>query len=114
LSGISTHVLDTAAGKPGVGIEVHLEYFEEPGTWRLLASQQTDVDGRCKHLLPSNMPLKQGRYRLRFETGSYFEVRSLVGLYPVVEITFLVRSVDAHMHIPLLLTANGYTTYRGT
>jgi 5-hydroxyisourate hydrolase len=114
LSGISTHVLDTAAGKPGVAIGVHLEYLEEPGSWRPLASQQTDEDGRCKHLLPTSMPLKKGQYRLRFETGSYYEKHSLEGLYPVVEITFLVRAVDAHMHIPLLLTANGYTTYRGT
>jgi 5-hydroxyisourate hydrolase len=114
LSGISTHVLDTAAGKPAAGIVVHLESFEEQGGWRLLASLKTDEDGRCKQLLPPAAPLKAGQYRLRFETEPYYKAHSINGLYPVVEITFWARDTDVHMHVPLLLTANGYTTYRGT
>jgi 5-hydroxyisourate hydrolase len=114
LSGISTHILDTALGQPASGIAVHLERAEDSGVWQMLASQQTDGDGRCRQLLPANMALQAGRYRLRFETGPYYEARSLQGLYPVVEITFLARECDRHLHIPLLLTANGYTTYRGT
>lgn len=114
MSGISTHILDTAMGKPASGVVVHLERAGDPGAWQLLASQQTDGDGRCRQLLPADMTLQAGRYRLRFETGRYYEALSLQGLYPVVEITFLARESDRHLHIPLLLTANGYTTYRGT
>ncbi|HEV2273388.1 MAG TPA: hydroxyisourate hydrolase [Acidobacteriaceae bacterium] len=114
MNGLSTHVLDTGLGKPVVALGVHLEIAAESGVWRLLASQKTDADGRCRQLLPLGEQQVAGRYRLRFETGSYFEGQSLEGLYPVVEITFLVRESDTHLHIPLLLTANGYTTYRGT
>lgn len=113
MSGISTHVLDTAAGKPGVGVMVELEVFEANG-WRVLSSQETDHDGRCRNLLPRDAPLKEGQYRLRFKTDAYYKAHALEGLYPMVEITFTVRDANAHMHIPLLLSANGYTTYRGT
>jgi 5-hydroxyisourate hydrolase len=113
LSGISTHVLDTAAGKPGTVILVELEILEADG-WRLLSTQETDQDGRCRQLLPLSTSLKEGRYRLRFHTDAYYKAHALEGLYPLVEIMFVVRDANAHMHIPLLLTANGYTTYRGT
>jgi 5-hydroxyisourate hydrolase len=113
VSGISTHILDTSAGKPGVGIPVELEFLATEG-WRLLSLQHTDSDGRCKKMLPSETPLEEGHYRLRFKTDTYYEAHSLEGLYPLVEITFVVRDAHSHMHIPLLLTANGYTTYRGT
>jgi 5-hydroxyisourate hydrolase len=93
---------------------VQLEQAGERGAWQLLASQQTDDDGRCQQLLPPNASLQAGRYRLRFQTGKYYEARSMQGLYPVVEITFFARESDNHLHIPLLLAANGYTTYRGT
>lgn len=113
MSGISTHVLDTAAGKAGVGVAVELEAFEA-GRWRPISSQATDQDGRCKNLLPLGTPLQEGQYRLRFNTGDYYKACAAEGLYPVVEITFTVRDANLHMHIPLLLSANGYTTYRGT
>jgi len=55
-----------------------------------------------------------GEYRLIFETAAYFRVQAAQGLYPFVEIAFLVRDGEAHFHIPLLLSPNGYTTYRGS
>ena len=53
-------------------------------------------------------------YRIRFDTGSYYTAQQMQGLYPLVEITFTVANTNEHFHIPLLLTANGYTTYRGS
>jgi 5-hydroxyisourate hydrolase len=53
-------------------------------------------------------------YRLRFETTSYYKRNQLEGLYPYVEIVFMVSAGQQHYHIPLLLAANGYTTYRGS
>jgi 5-hydroxyisourate hydrolase len=114
LSGISTHILDTAAGRPAAGVAVFLSRADGSGLWQTLSSEHTDSDGRCRQLLPEGIALVPGQYRIRFETGAYYAAHSLQGLYPFIEITFVVREDDTHLHIPLLLTANGYTTYRGT
>jgi 5-hydroxyisourate hydrolase len=111
---ISTHILDTARGKPAVHVPVKLERQEATGVWHLLASAHTDSDGRCPQLLPPDHPLPAGPYRLLFDTASYYLAQKLDGLYPVVEITFQVRDGESHYHIPLLLSSNGYTTYRGS
>jgi len=113
LSGISTHVLDTSAGRPAAGVVVTLARANAD-EWKTLSTMQTDSDGRCRQLLPSGTPLAPGQYRIRFDTGAYYASQSLEGLYPFVEITFVVRESDEHLHIPLLLTANGFTTYRGS
>jgi 5-hydroxyisourate hydrolase len=111
---VSTHVLDTARGKPAEGVPVRLERKEASGDWAALASAQTDQDGRCGQLLPGDQRLSAGLYRLTFDTGSYFSAQNVSGLYPLVEITFQVREGETRFHIPLLLSPNGYTTYRGS
>ncbi len=111
---ISTHVLDTAQGQPAKEVPVRLERRDASGSWRLLAAARTDQDGRCAQLLPEKETLTPGLYRLGFETATYFGARKLDGLYPLVEITFHVRVGEQHFHIPLLLSPNGYTTYRGS
>lgn len=111
---ISTHVLDTARGKPAANVPVRLERQEPSGTWSLLASAQTDPDGRCSQLLSDNQTLAAGFYRLSFDTANYFAAQKTDALYPRVEITFQVRDGESHFHLPLLLSPNGYTTYRGT
>ena len=116
MSRISTHVLDTALGRPAAGIMVHLEQAGPSGEWNELAAHETDGDGRCTNLLPQDgaTALQPGQYRLRFETGSYHTTQAVKGLYPLVEITVTVRQGDTHLHVPLLLSPNGYTTYRGS
>jgi 5-hydroxyisourate hydrolase len=109
---ISTHILDLALGKPAAGVAVRLEKQESPATWRLISFAQTDGDGRCAPLI-SDEKLTSGVYRLHFDTAAYFAARKIETLYPFVEITFQVRDTDSHFHIPLLLNANSYTTYRG-
>jgi 5-hydroxyisourate hydrolase len=111
---ISTHVLDIAQGQPAKDVPVRLERQEATGSWRLLTSSRTDQDGRCAQLLPENEALTPGVYRLCFDTAAYFGVRKLDGMYPLVEIVFHVRNGEEHFHIPLLLSPNGYTTYRGS
>lgn len=110
---ISTHVLDVAEGKPARGIPVRLERREHNGEWQLLASTNTDDDGRCRDLLPPH-DFATGDYRISFDTLNYFNSHKIEGLYPVVEITFRVQQTDQHFHIPLLLSPNAYTTYRGS
>jgi 5-hydroxyisourate hydrolase len=114
MSRISTHVLDTAKGKPAAGVPVSLERQESSGKWLSLGLSQTDQDGRCGELLPDGAVLVEGVYRLTFDTASYFATCGVDGLYPAVEILFRVRTGEKHFHIPLLLSPNGYTTYRGS
>jgi 5-hydroxyisourate hydrolase len=114
MMGISTHVLDIAQGQPAQDVPVRLERQEAAGRWRLLTSSRTDQDGRCAQLFPENERLTPGVYRLGFDTATYFGARKLDGMYPLVEITFHVRNGEDHFHIPLLLSPNGYTTYRGS
>lgn len=111
---ISTHVLDTAEGRPATHVPVRLEQQDTDGHWRQLASARTDHDGRCAQLLPANETLSPAVYRLVFDTEAYFVAHKLDGLYPFVEIVFHVRDGEGHFHIPLLLSPNGYTTYRGS
>jgi 5-hydroxyisourate hydrolase len=114
MSRISTHVLDTAKGKPAAGLAVRLKRQNTSGKWIPVASAQTDHDGRCAELLPDGATLAEGVYRLTFDTAEYFATCGVDGLYPAVEILFRVRSSESHFHIPLLLSPNGYTTYRGS
>jgi 5-hydroxyisourate hydrolase len=111
---ISTHVLDTARGKPASGVPVKLEQRQAPDRWRVIASGRTDADGRCAQLWPESAALPEGLYRLTFETSVYYATQRIDGLFPIVEISFSVRSGETNFHIPLLLSANGYTTYRGS
>jgi 5-hydroxyisourate hydrolase len=111
--GISTHILDTALGRPATGVPITLARLTD-GKWSSLNKATTDADGRCKHLLPANEALQPGTYRVHFETLAYYNQHQLSGLYPYVEIVFTVTEDEQHYHIPLLLTANGYTTYRGS
>jgi 5-hydroxyisourate hydrolase len=114
MMGVSTHVLDIAQGQPAQDVPVRLERQEAAGRWRLLTSSRTDQHGRCAQLFPENEALTPGVYRLGFDTATYFGARKLDGMYPLVEITFHVRNGEDHFHIPLLLSPNGYTTYRGS
>jgi len=111
---ISTHVLDMVHGKPAKDVLVRLEKQNSSGDWRVLTSARTDHDGRCPQLLTEGDDLSAGVYRLIFETASYFARERIDSLYPLVEVTFHVRDGESHFHIPLLLSPNGYTTYRGS
>jgi 5-hydroxyisourate hydrolase len=110
--GLSTHILDTAKGRPATGVKLALWQFKS-GQWIELGTGITDADGRCKALL-GDAPLEAADYSIRFETGPWYESQGLHGLYPHVAIVFTVADPTQHYHIPLLLTANGYTTYRGS
>ncbi|HEV2619900.1 MAG TPA: hydroxyisourate hydrolase [Acidobacteriaceae bacterium] len=111
--GISTHILDTALGRPAADVPVILAHLQQEN-WCTLARQTTDADGRCRQLSPGGAALETGLYRIRFETAGYYRSQGMAGLYPYVEIAFEVQDSQQHYHIPLLLTANGYTTYRGS
>ena len=109
MSSVSTHVLDTALGKPAAGIRAMLESEAQPGQWTQLGHTATDADGRIRSFVPPEVALAPGVYRLRFDTGTY-----QTGFYPEVIITFRIDSPAQHYHVPLLLSPFGYSTYRGS
>lgn len=111
MSGITTHVLDTARGCPAAGVPVALERALDSG-WQPIGRGRTDADGRARDLLPSAP--EPGRYRLSFDTGAYFGAVGEPGFYPEVSVTFVVGDGEEHYHVPLLLSPFGYSTYRGS
>ncbi len=109
---ITTHVLDTAAGRPGRNIRIELERASGMG-WLALSAGVTDDDGRLRTLTQEG-PVEPGAYRIRFETGEYYTANSQSCFFPVVEIQFTVVDGSQHYHVPLLLSPYGYSTYRGS
>ena len=107
---ISTHVLDTMRGSPAAGVAVTLHRREPAGDWKAVARAVTDADGRVREM--TDEELEAGEYRLDFETRPYFERSGLDAFYPAVSVVFSFE--DGHLHVPLLLSAYGYTTYKGT
>jgi 5-hydroxyisourate hydrolase len=102
---VTTHVLDTAAGRPATGIAVR---FETAGG-EPIAEGRTDDDGRIRDLGPET--LAPGGYRLVFDTGAYLGPDAF---FPEVALTFRISDGTAHHHVPLLLSPFAYSTYRGS
>jgi 5-hydroxyisourate hydrolase len=113
MSGITTHVLDTARGRPASGVPVVLEIREGEG-WREIGRAVTDEDGRVRQILPAGTALISGVYRLTFGIDTYFRDQEIEGFYPEAAIAFHVRDANQHHHVPLLLSPYGYSTYRGS
>ena len=114
--GISTHILDTNLGRPAANVPIKLFEFRDDaagGSWHEIGSASTDHDGRCKTLLGDHS-LVATDYKLHFKVGAYFDDLRMASLYPCVEIIFRIVDSSQHYHIPLLLTANSYMTYRGS
>ena len=109
---ITTHVLDTALGRPAAGVPITLELADGAG-WLSVGVGHTDGDGRLRTLTPAG-PLATGTYRLRFDTGAYFANLQIDAFFPIVEIQFAVGNAGSHYHVPLLLSPYGYSTYRGS
>jgi 5-hydroxyisourate hydrolase len=109
MSGITTHVLDVVLGKPAAGVALRLERRED-SAWTVLREGATNADGRCRDLASDAGP---GHYRLTFATGAYLERLGRRSIYPEISITFNCGD-EQHYHLPLLLSDNSYTTYRGS
>ena len=112
MSSITTHILDTALGKPAQGVAVTLVQLSGDETTPI-GEATTDDDGRVAPLVPPG-GLTPGVYRLTFETASYFASTDRESFYPAVEIAFRVEDAAQHYHVPLLLSPFGYSTYRGS
>ena len=110
---ITTHVLDTSIGRPAAGIKVSLEVLAAGDGWKQVAWGTTDADGRIRELMADGK-LTERRYRLVFDTATYFAARKVESFYPVIIVVFEILHPNQHHHVPLLLSPFGYSTYRGT
>lgn len=108
MSTVTTHVLDTALGRPAAGVAVRLERADGAE----VASAVTDADGRIGDLGPDGLP--PGVYRIVFGTGAYFARDGRRAFYPEVVVTFLAEEGGGHYHVPLTLSPFAYSTYRGS
>ena len=106
MASLSTHVLDTATGRPAAGLRVTLESADGS----VLAEAVTDADGRVGDLAAD---LVAEDHVLRFDTGAWFAAQDRTAFYPEVVVVFSVVD-DRHHHVPLLLSPFGYSTYRGS
>lgn len=110
MSTVTTHILDTALGKPAAGVTIALEHQDTAG-WQPLASGVTNADGRISDLTPQ--PLAPGHYRLTADIGSYFAADGRQTLYVNAQIDFVITA-SGHYHLPFLITPWSWSTYRGS
>ena len=115
MSGLTTHILDTATGRPAADVVVRV-LERRDGRVTRLSEARTDADGRAR--LVEGADLKAGGYRLEFAVGSYFAATGAAVSDPpfldVVVIDFAVADPGQHHHVPLLVSPFGYSTYRGS
>jgi len=114
---LTTHVLDTASGKPAAGMKIELSVLEG-SDWKILKELRTNADGRTDAPLLEGVALGKGRYRLMFDVSAYY---SAIGMNladpPFLErvpLRFGVADAEAHYHVPLLCSPWAYSTYRGS
>ncbi len=112
---LTTHVLDTAHGRPAAGMAVDLIDLE---TGTLITTILTDADGRAAAPLLSGDRLRPGRYELRFHAGAYFADAGIPLPDPpfldVIPVRFGIADAASHYHVPLLVSPWAYSTYRGS
>jgi 2-oxo-4-hydroxy-4-carboxy-5-ureidoimidazoline decarboxylase len=115
---LSTHVLDTHAGRPAAGVAVELCEIAANGTARVLKRATTNADGRTEEPLMSGAPIPIATYELRFAVGDYFASRNVPMTDPpflgVVPVRFAVSEPEGGYHVPLVVTPWSYSTYRGS
>lgn len=113
---LTTHVLDTATGRPGAGIAVTV--YRLDGERREVARTITNHDGRCDKPLLEGAALQAGRYEIVFAAGDYFRAQGTELPDPLfvddVVLRFGVAAPDQHYHVPLLVSPWSYSTYRGS
>lgn len=113
---LTTHVLDTAAGKPAAGVKVELSRLG--GKPEVLIVTSTNHDGRCDRPLLDGAAMAAGEYQLVFQVADYFRAQGIVLPEPpflsAVVLRFGIADVAAHYHVPLLVSPWSYSTYRGS
>lgn len=109
---LSSHILDVSKGMPAQGVTIKLEKFNDAKkTWTSVEEKVTDKNGRVPDFLPNDKS-NLGIYKLTYYTSEYFKKMNTESFYPWVEVVFQITNAD-HYHVPITLSAYGYSTYRG-
>lgn len=109
---LSSHILDVSSGMPAPGVTVQLEKLnEKTKVWSVVDKKVTDEQGRIKEFLDQRQQNK-GIYKLTFFVKDYFASKKMESFYPFVDVVFQIQD-DKHYHVPITLSAYGYSTYRG-
>lgn len=111
---LSSHILDISKGMPAVDVKISLQKQTQDTQWLMLAEKQTDENGRVSDFLPQTEESvdNTGIYKLTFYVEPYFQSQQTEALYPFIEVVFEIKD-DKHYHVPITLSAFGYSTYRG-
>ncbi|MBJ6119418.1 hydroxyisourate hydrolase [Pontibacter sp. BT310] len=109
---LSSHILDISQGKPASGVTIRLEkYNEQTKKWAYVDEKVTDKNGRISDFLDSKRS-NPGIYKLTYFTSDYFKKNHTESFYPFIEVVFQIKD-NSHYHVPITLSAFGYSTYRG-
>ena len=109
---LSSHILDVSKGLPAAGVKIKLEkYNDQTKTWSFVDEKNTDANGRIGDFLPSEKN-NLGTYKLTFYTSDYFKKSNTESFYPFIEVVFIIKDKN-HYHVPITLSAYGYSTYLG-
>lgn len=118
MSRLSTHVLDTAQGRPAAGMALKLFRHGSLGIKTLIVEASTNADGRTDSPLLGPDTMEPGRYELVFEAGEYFRAQGVPLADPpfldAIPICFAIADASANYHVPLLVSPWAYSTYRGS
>ena len=109
---LSSHILDVSKGTPAVGVSIRLEkYNEQTKIWSFVDEKITDKNGRITDFLKADTT-NFGIYKLTYYTREYFEKDAIESFYSFIEVVFQIKDSN-HYHVPITLSAYGYSTYRG-
>lgn len=115
---LTTHVLDTSTGRPAADLSIELWVLDGDGTRRLVKRVRTNHDGRVDGALLEGDTFVAGTYELIFAAGAYFWSQGITLPEPAfideIPLRFGVSDVSGHLHVPLLVSPYGYSTYRGS
>ena len=110
---LSSHILDISKGMPAADVKITLQKQIQGNQWQMLAEKQTDKNGRVADFLPQTDGIDHiGVYKLKFYVEPYFQSQQMDTFYPYIEVVFEIKD-DKHYHVPITLSAYGYSTYRG-
>ena len=109
---LSSHILDVSKGMPASGVSIRLEKSSEQAkTWSFVDEKITDTNGRITDFLSSEKS-NLGIYKLTYFVSDYFKKNNTESIYPFIEVVFQIKDQN-HYHVPITLSAFGYSTYRG-
>ncbi|MFM2481302.1 hydroxyisourate hydrolase [Celerinatantimonas sp. YJH-8] len=107
---LTTHLLDTTAGRPAQGVKLTLAVWQNDH-WHVIAEAESDRDGRvATGIFPT---LEPGRYQLSAAIGCWFKAQHIPSLYVNAQLDVELLE-SGHYHLPFLITPNSWSTYRGS